>query len=206
MHNEVASWVIAIGGLSGSGKSTLAAQIVGCFDPGHYLWVRTDQVRKRMWGVEDTEKLPQEAYTREYSQKVYEEVNRRIAEGAREGKIIIADAVFAMEIERKVVEQIAARNGAQFIGLWLHEQSVETLKNRVENRRGDVSDADSRTVDFQQSFNLGQIDWWKIDARQSREAVFESARRLLRDAGVSLCFSEKNIKSAAFKKPESPEA
>ena len=67
--------VIAIGGLSGSGKSSVAAAlapVIGC-PPGARV-INSDRIRKRLFGVAPTARLPQEAYASAVSAQVYGEM------------------------------------------------------------------------------------------------------------------------------------
>src|SRR5690606_33705011 len=69
--------LVAVGGLSGTGKSTLAqalaARIGGAAGALH---LRTDIIRKRMFGVGPLERLPSEAYAPGAGEKVYAEMMR----------------------------------------------------------------------------------------------------------------------------------
>src|SRR5207237_3130526 len=64
--------LIAIGGLSGSGKSVLArALAVDLLPAPGAVLLRSDVVRKALFGVGETERLPPEAYGAEATNKVY---------------------------------------------------------------------------------------------------------------------------------------
>jgi len=56
--------LIAVGGLSGSGKSTLAWALAARLGA---VVLRSDVIRKGLWGVDPTAKLPAEAYAPEVS-------------------------------------------------------------------------------------------------------------------------------------------
>src|SRR6185312_12857156 len=62
----------AVGGLSGSGKSTFARKLAPDLGapPGAVI-LRSDEVRKRLWGKTPTEPLPPDAYAEGQSERVY---------------------------------------------------------------------------------------------------------------------------------------
>jgi predicted kinase len=53
------------------------------------------------------------------------------------------------------------------------------LAGRVEGRRGDVSDAGLAVVRMQAGYDIGEIDWARIDSSGSAEATLAAARRRL---------------------------
>jgi len=66
-NNNGRATLIAIGGLSGSGKSTLARgiaqKIINPKASDHIILLSNDDIRKELWGVSKTTRLPSEAYT-----------------------------------------------------------------------------------------------------------------------------------------------
>lgn len=164
-----------IGGLSGTGKTTVAQGLAPRLGrmPGA-VHLRTDVLRKELLGIPDRVKAGQDSYTPAFSAKVYAELMHRAELVLAAGHSVIVDGVFSKKEERDAVEQVAVKTGAEFIGLWL-EADVETLINRVESRHGDASDADAKVVRLQQSYDAGEIDWVKLDATKSKEAVLEQA-------------------------------
>ncbi len=151
--------LIAVGGLSGSGKSTLAralAPAVGA-PPGAVV-LRSDEIRKRQWGLSPTERAPPEAYARDSSARVYGELFKVAGVCLRAGRAVIADAVFLRSGERDAIAEVAAAAGAPFHGVWL-EAPADTLLTRIAGRRDDASDADARVLDLQLAQNPGAIGW-----------------------------------------------
>jgi hypothetical protein len=59
---------------------------------------------------------------------------------------------------------------------------MAVLEGRVKGRRGDVSDADLAVVRMQADFDLGEIDWARIDSSGPAEATLAAARRKLEPA------------------------
>ena len=76
--------LVAIGGLSGSGKSTLAAALAPGIDA---RVLRSDVIRKRLFGVAPETRLPASAYTAEVSQPGLPGASRQSSGGAHGGVI-----------------------------------------------------------------------------------------------------------------------
>lgn len=171
--------LLAIGGLSGTGKTTLArnlAPFVGAA-PGA-LVVRSDVERKRIAGVDETEKLCPERYTRKATGLVYRTAFAKAGAALAAGHSVILDAVFARKEQRERARGIADKAGVPFAGLWL-EATGQKLVERVEARRGDASDADVRVVRRQLDYDLGDIDWMRVDAGDTPEAVCRTVKKRL---------------------------
>jgi hypothetical protein len=153
------SVLVAVGGLSGSGKSTVARALAPGLGaaPGAVI-LRSDEIRKRLWGRDPTDRLPKAAYTREASAAVYESLLNTAAACLRAGRCVIADAVFLRPGERAGVEAVALEAGAAFRGVWL-EGSANTLRRRIATRRDDASDADSGVLGLQLAEDPGEITW-----------------------------------------------
>ncbi len=163
--------LVAIGGLSGSGKSAVARAIapdIGPF-PGA-VHVRSDVERKRLFGVAPDARLPERAYDEDVSPQVYAMCRKRAAWALAAGRSVIVDAVHARPEERDAVAALATAHGAGFTGLWL-EAPVEVLQARVAGRSGDVSDATPSVVGEQARYDLGAMNFARIDARAGLHAV-----------------------------------
>ncbi|OYX69127.1 MAG: aminoglycoside phosphotransferase [Rhizobiales bacterium 32-66-11] len=161
--------LLAIGGLSGTGKSTLAAALAPGIGraPGAVI-LRSDIERKRIAGVGETETLPPHAYTPEATQAVYARMRSRAALALAAGQAVIADAVHARPQERDAIAAVAETAGADFLGLWL-DAPIGTLIARVEQRRGDASDATAEVVRRQADYDLGAMSWRRIAADAEAE-------------------------------------
>lgn len=163
--------LIAIGGLSGSGKSVVAGAIapgVGRF-PGAVV-VRSDVERKRLFGVAPDARLPASAYTQAVSDEVYAMCRKRAALALEAGASVIIDAVHAKPQERIDVRALAEERGVDFTGLWL-DVPADIMRKRVAQRKGDVSDATPSVVSTQLTYDLGIIDFDRIDASGPIETV-----------------------------------
>jgi aminoglycoside phosphotransferase family enzyme/predicted kinase len=172
--------LVAVGGLSGSGKSTLAAALAPQLGPPPGARIlRSDVLRKRLFGVDPEEKLPPAAYTSEASRRVYAELRRRAEAGLAAGASVIIDAVALRPEERRDFAALAARAGVPFAGLWLDAPRA-TMTARIEGRRGDASDASLQVLAEQLTRDVGPLgDWIRIDASGGIAATVAAARRAL---------------------------
>jgi aminoglycoside phosphotransferase family enzyme/predicted kinase len=171
--------LIAVGGLSGSGKSTLAVALGFCVGaPPGAVVIRSDEIRKRLCGVEPLVRLGPEGYAPEVSRRVYAAVAEQAAVVVRGGHAAIADAVFARTADRDAIERAAADAGVRCVGLWLAAPEA-TLVARAERRRHDPSDADAGVIRGQLAEDIGPIQWHRLDASGSQEDVLREARLVL---------------------------
>jgi len=161
--------LVAIGGLSGSGKSRISRELAPRIGsaPGARI-VRTDSTRKRLAGVPLGSRLGPDGYTPEMTRRTYEAVYDEVAEVLATGQSVIADAVFADPGEREAMARLAAKVGVPFDGLWLIAPA-ETMQERVMRRRRNVSDATAAVVRIQLGYDLGDVDWHRVDTSGPRE-------------------------------------
>src|SRR3954467_6997340 len=67
--------MFAVGGLSGTGKSALARGLAPLLTPPPgAIVLRSDVLRKQLFGVKETERLPSAAYTPESSATIYRQL------------------------------------------------------------------------------------------------------------------------------------
>jgi predicted kinase len=172
--------LIAVGGLQGTGKSTLARGLAPALGPAPgALLLRSDELRKRRFGLAPEEPLPPEAYTEAVSTATHEELFT-IAEAAlRQGHAVALDAMFLDVQYRLKAAEIAACIGVPFQGFWL-EAPIEILKSRILARRGDASDATLAVLERAAQADPGPIDWRRLDAAGDALAA---ARKALGVAG-----------------------
>jgi uncharacterized protein len=158
--------LIAVGGLSGSGKSTLARALAPGLGaaPGAVV-LRSDEVRKRLFGHAPTEPLPPAAYGPEADARIHE----ALFEGARQllasGVSVILDATFRDPARRAAA--LALHPAAQ--GVWLDAPDA-VLRARVAARQGDASDADLAVLERQLAARVPVTDWPAVDAAAPLEA------------------------------------
>jgi aminoglycoside phosphotransferase family enzyme/predicted kinase len=173
--------LVAVGGWSGSGKSTLArglAPFVGAV-PGAVV-IRSDEIRKRICGVDPLQPLGPEGYTEEVSRRVYGEIAAGAAEVIANGHAAMADAVYARPADRRAIEEVAAASGVPFAGLWL-EAPEPVLVARSERRRRDASDADAGVIRRQLTADAGALTWQRVDARPPAREIARTAALSMRE-------------------------
>jgi predicted kinase len=169
--------LVAIGGLSGTGKSVLARALAPELGPAPGAVVlRSDVERKSLFGKGEHEKLPGDAaYAPEVTARVYATIVDKARRAAAAGHSAIVDAVFAQPGERFIVEQSAAILGVPFHGLFLNAEIAIRLA-RLATRGRDASDADAPVAWQQESYNLSDLDWPRVDASGTPEQTLARAR------------------------------
>ena len=203
--------LVVIGGLSGSGKSAVSRAVAASFaempldcaempkrdaempmggaempmDRGGFpgaVHVRSDRERKRMFGVGPGERLPKNAYASEVSVLVYAACRKRAGLALEAGCSVVLDGVHARPDERAAARQVAEKLGVSFTGIWL-DADPSVLKSRVFARKGDISDATPEVVEEQFGYDLGVLDFARVDGAKSLEDVVKSCLAIIaRDA------------------------
>jgi aminoglycoside phosphotransferase family enzyme/predicted kinase len=170
--------LVAVGGLSGTGKSVLARALAAAVLPlPGAIHLRSDVMRKTLFGVGETERLPASAYTPEVTAKVYAALADKARRVLAAGHSAIVDAVFAKAAERHAIAK--AVPDAAFHGLFL-VADVATRVARVGGRTGDASDADAGVARAQETYDLGALDWREIDASGTPEQTLQRSTAALR--------------------------
>jgi aminoglycoside phosphotransferase family enzyme/predicted kinase len=167
--------LVAIGGLSGSGKSTLAAALAPSFDA---RVLRSDVIRKRLFGVAPETRLRETAYTPEVSLRVYTQVRRKAADVLSAGYSVIIDAVSLKPAERASFAAVAKAADVPFSGLWL-EAPAAAMERRLRTRHHDASDASPEVLAQQLRQDARPMDWMSIDAGAGPADCLSAARRAL---------------------------
>ncbi|HJU18736.1 MAG TPA: AAA family ATPase [Stellaceae bacterium] len=171
--------LVALGGLSGTGKSTLAVRLAPALGlrPGARV-LRSDVIRKRLFGVAPEAPLPPAAYTADVTRRVYDSIRAKAAAALAAGYCAVIDAVALLPEERAAFAAVAAAAQVPFTGLWL-EAPAETMRARVGARRHDASDASEAVLTMQLGRDPGAVDWRRIPAGGDPGAVLLAARRAL---------------------------
>lgn len=131
-------WIMLCG-LPGSGKSTIAG--IFAEELGWNIF-SSDRIRKELAGFTPTDRLPEEFYSSEFSNRTYREMIER-ATGSSSG-ISILDANYRTAVERAKVKLAAAEARASLVIIHL-SPGDEELQRRLVERSEDpesVSDAD----------------------------------------------------------------
>jgi aminoglycoside phosphotransferase family enzyme/predicted kinase len=171
--------IVATGGRSGTGKSALARALAPEFKPlPGAVVLRSDVERKALFGKGEADRLPPSAYATDVTSQVYALLADKARRAAAAGHSVILDAVFSEAAERASAEASAAAAGVAFRGLFL-EAPLETRLARVGGRSRDASDADTAVARAQESYDLGDLTWARIDASGTPDATLLRARAAL---------------------------
>jgi uncharacterized protein len=169
--------LVAVGGLSGTGKSLLARALAPDLAPAPgAVILRSDVERKALFGLAETERLPQEACDRKVTRRVYDALADKARRVLAAGHSAVADAVFADKDERAAIA--GAARDATFRGLFLTAE-LSVRVTRVSGRTRDASDADETVARAQEQYDLGALDWGTVDAGGNPAETLSSARKVL---------------------------
>jgi aminoglycoside phosphotransferase family enzyme/predicted kinase len=133
--------LVFVGGLPGAGKSTLAR---GLAEHAGFRIIRSDIVRKELTGVGDGPARAGFAagiYTPAWNDRTYAECLRRAEDLLFEGERVVVDAGFREDARRGAFLAAGRRWGVPALG-FLCQAEPATVRARLAQRHGDVSDAD----------------------------------------------------------------
>jgi aminoglycoside phosphotransferase family enzyme/predicted kinase len=171
--NPPAPRLIAIGGLSGTGKSLLARMLAPLVPPQPGAVVlRSDVVRKQLFQVKETDRLPPTAYQPDVTARIYETLAQRARRVLAQGHSVIVDAVFARQSERDGMAALAQACNVPLTGFFL-VADLATRQARIGSRRDDASDATQEVAALQERYNIGDLDWTIVDAAATPEQTRE---------------------------------
>lgn len=170
---------ICIGGRSGTGKSTLAKNLApSCGQPLGAVTVRTDEVRKRIFGVAMCETLPPSAYTAAASSRVYDTCFALTRQVLLSGTSVILDGTFLSSAAREGARALADDLGVASECIWLEVPEQVSLE-RVASRGQDVSDANASVVRRQHARDIEGLMWPVVDASGSAAQAVAAAKAVL---------------------------
>jgi len=154
--------MVAVGGLSGTGKSVLSRAIAPLLGPPPgALIVRSDAIRKALFGVPATTRLPSSVYEPAVTRAVYEVMRERARHIAEQGCSVVLDAAFLRSEERATFAATAL--AVHHIRLFLEADRATRLA-RIDARKNDASDATAAVAVAQEAMTEGDLDWPRIDA------------------------------------------
>jgi predicted kinase len=125
-------------------------------------------LRKRLFNVGETDRLPPEAYQPDVTATVYRGLAERAGRILTQGHSVIVDAVFAHEPERDAIAAVATQRATRFDGIYL-TADLAIRVSRIDHRPGDASDATAEIARLQESFDGGAMQWADIDANRTAE-------------------------------------
>jgi predicted kinase len=172
--------LIAVGGRSGTGKSVLARSIAALQAPAPgAVLLRSDVIRKELFGIAPFTGLPETAYAADVTARVYHAMSARAATILKQGVSAVLDATFLCEAEREGLPALAHTGGARFHGLFL-DAAINIRLQRVGARGPDASDANREVALMQETCDVGQLDWPKVDASGSPQDTLARAKVYLK--------------------------
>jgi len=155
--------MVAVGGLSGTGKSVLSRALAPLLGPPPgALIVRSDVIRKALFGVPETTRLPSSAYEPAVTRAVYEAMRERARHTAEQGCSVVLDAAFLRPEERAAFAATPPA-AVRHIGLFLEADRTTRLA-RIDARKNDASDATAAVAVAQEAMTEGDLDWPRIEA------------------------------------------
>jgi predicted kinase len=146
--------------------------------------LRSDVERKALFGKGENVRLPQDAYSRSVTARVYASIADKARRAVAAGHSAILDAVFATPQERAAAAASAEILGVAFHGLFL-EADLDTRLARLSARGRDPSDADAAVARMQQSYELSALDWTRIDASGTPDETLARARKAINPMSAS---------------------
>jgi hypothetical protein len=140
--------------------------------------LRTDVLRKQLFKVRETDRLPDSAYRPEITAQIYEILGQRAQRILSQGHSVVVDAVFAHEAERTAIHDAARKLKMRFVGLFL-VTDLATRLSRVGRRERDASDATPEIAGLQEKYDIGSVDWPAIDASGTSEQTLKHCKTLI---------------------------
>lgn len=139
--------LIMMSGLSGSGKSTIAFKKAKELNA---IIIRSDAVRKHLAGIPIHEKGDNSIYSPEMTQKTYDRLLELAKLLIKQGFTVILDAKYDRIALRQPVIEFARNNNIELEILYC-EADIAVLTERLNQRKGDISDATAQLLPQQQA-------------------------------------------------------
>ena len=141
--------IIITRGMSASGKSTITQKLLEKTDA---IRIRSDIERKRLFNIQSGHdshaNVKHGIYTSGATQKTYLKLLELTDSIIDTGLSVIVDATFSKPEQRELFKELAIKKQARFIILEI-VATDDTLKKRIHDRKGDVSDADLKVLENQ---------------------------------------------------------
>ena len=145
--------LIIMRGMSASGKSTVSQQLL---DELGAIRIRSDVERKRLFGIVSTDSASDKVgtnintgiYSADASQLTYAKLIELTSMIIKAGYSVIVDAAFLKWEQREPFQELADRLKVPYIILEI-TAPAEILRQRITQRKSDVSDADLAVLEHQ---------------------------------------------------------
>ena len=134
--------IILMSGLSGSGKTTVAKKIAPLIKA---ILIRSDAVRKHLAGISLESRGGEEIYTAAMSNKTYQRLLELGIKLAKQGFTVILDAKYD-RLQWRLSAADAAKTENIPLEIYYCTAPLEVLRERIEQRQGDISDATSELL------------------------------------------------------------
>jgi aminoglycoside phosphotransferase family enzyme/predicted kinase len=138
-------------GMSASGKSTVTRSLL---EQIKAIRLRSDTERKRLFGMQPEDDgrsaVGEGIYSASASRRTYQSLEESASRILDAGYSVIVDAVFLHYREREHFRKMAENKKMPLVILEC-TADIETLRERIVQRKNDVSDADLRVLDMQRS-------------------------------------------------------
>lgn len=138
--------LILMSGLSGSGKSTVARYFARRL---HAIHIRSDAIRKHLGGLPLYERGEDKLYTPAMTEQTYKRLLNLGIKLATQGYPVILDAKYDQQIFRLTALEQARMNHLPF-RIFYCTAPLEILRDRLQRRRGDITDAGVDLLERQQ--------------------------------------------------------
>lgn len=172
--------LVAVGGRSGTGKSVLARMLAATLaPPPGGLVLRSDVIRKELFGIDPLTALPETAYVPDVTTRVYGAMAERAAAILQQGVSVVVDAAYLRAAEREPLPALAKASGAAFNGLFL-DAAINIRLQRIAARGRDASDANREVALMQESYDIGKLDWRVVNASGSPQETLARATAYLK--------------------------
>lgn len=181
--------LVMVAGLPGSGKSTLARALR---ETGNFAWIRSDELRKRLAGLDPLASGKAEVgegiYSPAWTDRTYAACLERAGEICKGGGRAVVDATFSDPQRRREFVEAAIRWGVP-AHLMIVEAPPELIRERLAARMGDPSDADWSVYQATRARWPAPDPWLcrfnVIDARGGVPDMLSRALEGLRAAGLA---------------------
>lgn len=165
--------LIIMRGMSASGKSTVSQQVL---DELGAIRIRSDVERKRLFEVPKTASTSNGIEAGIYSVQASEQTYAKLAELAtgviRAGYTVIVDAAFLKYEQREAFQELAGKLNVSYIIMEV-TASADVLRQRIKDRKNDVSDADLGVLEHQLQ------NWQPLQENEIKHAISVNTEHLL---------------------------